>query len=268
MEKSTKDFFQITEAAHACGVSRSTLMRMEEKGLLTPAYISPESGRRYYDNHNVSRILQIEKLKSMGLSAEEISGYFTCGGEVSQPLAVLERRLRDLQRSVEELRLRAAEDSGTSVQIIYLPAVTCLTRQCKGHTIAEKYADMYDLYSQCIRRGCVLSDDPLFTISERTDYLEGYISDQPYPYTVCVPVRSESAPADAVVLPECRVLSVLYCGDYAGIDEAWLTLGRKVKAHNLTPAGFPRVLGIVAPYTGREIETRRYCSRLVLPVEA
>ena len=138
----------------------------------------------------------------------------------------------------------------------------------KGHTIAEKYADMYDLYSQCIRRGCVLSDDPLFTISERTDYLEGYISDQPYPYTVCVPVRSESAPADAVVLPECRVLSVLYCGDYAGIDEAWLTLGRKVKAHNLTPAGFPRVLGIVAPYTGREIETRRYCSRLVLPVEA
>ena len=31
--------------------------------------------------------------------------------------------------------------------------------------------------------------------------------------------------------------------------------------------GFPRVLGIVAPYTGREIETHRYCSRLVLPVE-
>lgn len=27
------------------------------------------------------------------------------------------------------------------------------------------------------------------------------------------------------------------------------------------------VLGIVAPYTGREIETRRYCSRLALPVE-
>lgn len=25
--------------------------------------------------------------------------------------------------------------------------------------------------------------------------------------------------------------------------------------------------GIVAPYTGREIETKRYCSRLVLPVE-
>ena len=35
METDTKSLFQITEAAHACGVSRSTLMRMEEKGLLT-----------------------------------------------------------------------------------------------------------------------------------------------------------------------------------------------------------------------------------------
>lgn len=47
------------------------------------------------------------------------------------------------------------------------------------------------------------------------------------PYAVCVPVRPGSAPADAVFLPECWVLSVLYCGDYSGIDEAWLTLVRK-----------------------------------------
>ena len=59
MEKDTKKLFQITEAAHACGLSRSTLMRMEKKGLLTPAYIAAESGRRYYDNHDVARILEV-----------------------------------------------------------------------------------------------------------------------------------------------------------------------------------------------------------------
>lgn len=63
------------------------------------------------------------------------------------------------------------------------------------------------------------------------------------------------------------VLSVLYCGDYSGADEACLTLGREAKAHGLKPAAAPRALGIVAPYTGREIETKRYCSRFVLPVE-
>ena len=68
-------------------------------------------------------------------------------------------------------------------------------------------------------------------------------------------------------LGACRALSVLYYGSYAGADEAFLRLGREVKERGLTPAGDPRVLGIVAPYTGREIETKRYCSRLVLPVE-
>lgn len=267
METYTKKLFQITEAAHACGLSRSTLMRMEEKGMLTPAFIAPNSGRRYYDNHNVARILQIEKFKAMGIHPEELSEYFIRGGDVSDLLAVLEVRLRDVQRSVEEMRLRAGNEAGMSVQILTLPAVTCCMHRCEGHTIAEKYAAMYDFYSECIRSGCVLSDEPLFTISERQDFLDGYIGSVPYPFSVCVPVRTESEPQKAVLLPECRALSVLYYGDYEGVDEAWLRLGREVKDRGLKPAGFPRVLGIVAPYTGREIETHRYCSRLVLPVE-
>lgn len=266
MEKDTKKLFQITEAAHACGLSRSTLMRMEEKGLLTPAYVSAESGRRYYDNHNVARILQIEKFKNMGLDTEQIADYFARGGEIAGLLNALEQRLYNIQRGVEELRLRSSDEASISVQIMRLPAVTCMMRQCIGHTVTDKYADMYDFYSQCVKQGCVLSEEPLFTISHRYDYLDGHIVTEPYPYAVCVPVQADKAPAGAVVLPECRVLSVLYYGDYSGTDNAWLALGSEVKARGLTPTGDPRVLGIVAPYTGREIETRRYCSRFALPI--
>ena len=154
-----------------------------------------------------------------------------------------------------------------------LPAVTCRIRWCEGLTTAERYRDMYDFYGACVRKGCVLSDEPLFTISERTDYLEGYIGQEPCRYGVFfLPMglllnSMGVGAADAVTLEACRVLSVLYYGDYSGVGEAWLTLGREVKARGLKPAGAPRVLGIVAPYTGREIETRRYCSRLALPVE-
>lgn len=144
MEKDTRPLFQITVAAHACGLSRSTLLRMEEKGLLAPAYIAPDSGRRYYDNHNVARVLQIEKLKAMGLGTEEIAGYFASGGEVTDLLSMLEERLRELLRGAEELRLRAGESGGMSIQIMTLPAVTCCTRRCEGHTIADKYNAMYD----------------------------------------------------------------------------------------------------------------------------
>lgn len=118
-----KELFQIAEAARACGLSRSTLLRMEEKGLLTPAYIAPDSGRRYYDNHNVARIMQIEKFKSMGISNEQIINYFIRGGEAADILATLAERLHDFQRSVEELRLRVREKAGMSVQVMTLPAV-------------------------------------------------------------------------------------------------------------------------------------------------
>ena len=90
MANCTKKLFQIAEAARACGLSRSTLLRMEEKGLVTPAYTAPDSGRRYYDNHNVARVLQIEKFKAMGLGVEAIAAYFAHGGDTTELLAALE----------------------------------------------------------------------------------------------------------------------------------------------------------------------------------
>ena len=216
MAQDTKKLFQITEAAHACGISRSTLLRMEERGLLTPAYIAPDSGRRYYDNHNVARILQVEKFRTMGLSSNEIADYYAKGGEASGQLVSLERRLHDLQRSVEELRLLTQEAPSFSVQIMTLPAVTCRMWLCEGHTVAEKYASMYEFYGACVRNGCVLSDEPLFTISERLDYLDDHLSDAPYPFWCCVPVRPDRTHTDVATLPACRALSVLYCGDYGG----------------------------------------------------
>ena len=69
-----------------------------------------------------------------------------------------------------------------------------------------------------------------------------------------------------MIFPACSALSVLYFGNYSDIDKAWLTLGREARERNLKPAGYPCVLGIVAPYTGREIDPGLYCSRLVLPI--
>ena len=202
MHKNSKNkLFQIHETAHACGLSRSTLMRMEEKGLLTPAYVDPDSGRRYYDNFSVARILQVEKFKAMGLTNEEIIAYFQSGGQAEPLLAALEGRLQDLLRSVEELRIRTAgtRDMSVSVQEIGLPEVICCMQKCMGRTPEEKYNAMFAFYAECIKQGHCLSDEPLFTTLEREDFLHGYIGTEPYPYYVCVPVRKETA--ETVRLP-------------------------------------------------------------------
>ena len=266
MDDKIKGLFPITQASAACGLSRSTLMRMEEKGLLTPAYIAPKSGRRYYDNHNISRILQVQQFQSMGFSPEETASYFTKGGDAAELLAILEDKLNLLQRNVEELRIRAITSPDVSVQIMTLPETVCCTRRYIGLTAQEKYDAMYNFFHECIENGYVLSQEPLFVINERTDYLEGRIAAEPYPFRVCVPVHPESSPESAVRFPSCKALSVLFYGDYSRIDEAWLRLGREAKERGLVPAALPRIIGIVASYTGREIDPGRYCSRIVMPV--
>ena len=100
--------------------------------------------------------MQIEKFKSMGFTTEQIADYFAQGGEISTLLATLESRLQDIQRSVEELRLRTMEAPGISVQIMRQPAVTCRMRECMGRTVADKYADMYDLQRMCPTGLCSL----------------------------------------------------------------------------------------------------------------
>ena len=266
MDDKIKGLFPITQAAAACGLSRSTLMRMEEKGLLIPAYISESNGWRYYDNHNIARILQIQRFQSMGFNAKETATYFTQGGEAAELLAILEDKLNLLQRNVEELRIRAITSTDMSVQIMTLPETVCCMRRYIGLTPQEKYDVMYDFFHECVENGYVLSQEPLFVVNERTDYLEGRIATEPYPFQVCVPVHPERAPESAVRFPSCKALSVLYYGDYSRIDEAWLRLGREAKERGLVPAALPRIIGIVASYTGREIDPGKYCSRIVMPV--
>ena len=265
MKNNGKFLFQISEAARACGVSRSTLLRMEEKGLLKPAYVSEESGRRYYDNFNIAQIMQVEKFKSMGLNSEEIIRYYESGGQIEPLRAALEYRLCELQNGVEELRLRSAEPGTYSISETIIPEMVCFMRKSMGHTIKDKYEASFNAYAECIRKGYRLSGDPLFTISDRTDYLSGHIGEKDYAMYSCVSLK-EKVP-EAVVLPRCKVFSVLYYGSYDDIDEAWLTFGREINKRHLKPTGLPRVLGLVAPYTGKEIAQKRYCSRFVVPIE-
>lgn len=265
MEKKLNNLFQITEAAKACGISRSTLMRLEEKGLITPAYISEESGRRYYDNYNIARILEIEKFRNMGLSNEDIIDFYKSGGQISKILVPLEKMLANLQRSVDELRLKSHNEGDILVEVITLPKTICMMKKGFGLTPKNKFDLMYAFYTECVKRGCVLSNEPLFDILDRNDFLNGYISTEPYPFYVCVPIREETE--DSIVLPECKALSVLYYGDYEKSDNCWLIINEELKKRNLKPCGLPRVIGIIAAYSGREIAERKYCSRFVIPIE-
>lgn len=265
--ESDYSLFSIRQAAHACNLSRSSLIRLENKGLLTPAYINANNGYRYYDNNNISRILQIQKFQKMGFSPEEIISYYESGGKADELLATLEQKLSVLQQQVAEIRLRSHDVPDMSLSIIEIPETICCIRKFQGPLIQDKYHASYDFFHECVEKGIALAPEPFFIINERTDYLEGKLSSAPFDSYICMPVLPKQAPEDAVHFPSCTAISLLCYGNYNNINEAYLYLGEQLRKRRLTPAGYVRTVALVAPYTGKEIDPQRYCSQLALPVE-
>ena len=255
--ESDYSLFSISQAAHACNLSRSSLIRLEEKGLLTPARTNAKSGYRYYDTNNISRILQIQKFQWMGFSPEEIISYYESGGKADGLLDGLEQKLSVLQQQIEEMRLRSHDVQDMSLSILNIPETLCCVRKYQGALIQDKYHASYDFFHECVEKGIALAPKPLFVINERTDYLEGKITSTPYDFYICIPVLPEQAPEDAVPIPACTALSLLVYGDYSNLNEAHLYLGEQVRKRGLTPAGYIRAIALVAPYTGKEINPDR-----------
>lgn len=124
--------FSVSQAARACSLSRSSLIRMEEKGLLAPAHIDADNGYRYYDTYNISRILQIQKFQRMGFGAEEILSYYKGNGKAEALLTILEQRLSVLEQQIAEMRMLSLDVPDMSLSIIRVPEILCCVRRYQG----------------------------------------------------------------------------------------------------------------------------------------
>lgn len=69
---SKNHLFPINYIVTACNISRSTILRLEDEGLLIPSYIDPDSGYRYYSSDNIAQIAGVLRLQNLGFSKKEI----------------------------------------------------------------------------------------------------------------------------------------------------------------------------------------------------
>ncbi len=259
--------FTMRQVAAATGLSRSTIMRIENRGFLTPAYVSPTSGNRYFDMYNVSRILSVQQLLELGFTNDEVRQYFSAGADAAELFVLVERRLRTLQRIYEEMQLRATTDKHLSVQLCQIDEGWFYVEHTEGSALQDKYNANYAAHCHCIEKGIRLGLGSQMCVNHRTDYLEGRIDAAPYPFDSYVPVYPGQDAPEIVHENACTALVLYYCGEFQELDDAYLRLGREVRERGLKPAGYVRVEGIVGPPLGRDVDMNKYRCRLILPVE-
>lgn len=259
-----KKFFTVSQIAKCCKISRATLLRLEEKGLIHPIFIEEKNGYRRYDNHNVTRILQIKHLLDIGLSYDEICEYFETNGTSMKLLSSLERRMNETKRMYEEMNVRIAHKESLTFETVTLPEYVCYAREYKDTSSKNKYDAMYSLFHEVVEKGlCPLPSGPLFNVDKNS----GLFGEKEDAFIACIPLEPDFAPSNSLVFKSCRAFSCLYHGNYDTVINVKHIFAQKVRELKLCPTGYPRVLGIVAPYTAREFKPENYVSRIVIPIK-
>ena len=264
-----KDLFTVGQVCKVCGISRSTALRLESRGLLAPAYCDEETGYRYYDNHNINKILQIKAFLEMGLQYDDILEFYSSGGDASGLVKKMKVRLSLLSRTVAEMELWNDNKRHLSCELIEVPDYVCYAREFTGMSFDDEYKDMYGLCTEAFKKGYrMLATEPMFIIQKRDDFFVGGAGAGELHYICCIPLEPGCASEETTVIPGGKALSILYYGDYKTIRErAPAVLMEKMKELDLKPAGYLRGLCLVAPYMGKEIDPDKFVTRYVLPVK-
>ncbi|MBQ8956350.1 MAG: MerR family transcriptional regulator, partial [Lachnospiraceae bacterium] len=156
--------FTITEAAKAVGISRSTVLRLEEAGFLEPRKVDPKNGFRYYDMDNIAQMGQYCILKRLGLKQDEIVSIYYGRADAKKALDNIEKELAQMKTRLEEYRIRYDKKRHHQFSFIDIPDVTCYTDVTEVSGMAEVEVFAYRTAESCVKAGykTLLGSEPLF----------------------------------------------------------------------------------------------------------
>ncbi len=263
-----RKLFTIKEISHACGVSRATLIRMEEDGFFRPNWIDPDTGYRYYDTQNVAAVGQYQRLHTIGLSRKEIADLYLEREDSDKLLEGLRQKLNRLQRFLNDYELRHDKSKNFSVFYVSLPALTCYCTEINGSSFDESGMMAYLAHEKCVEAGYRLfGGEPLMTIYDDPRACVDQLG-AGSKFTMCVPVIPESKDDPNLrFFPATEALAILGFGYYTVIARLWEILFEEVERRGLEPSGHARLIGLTAPYSGAHYDPEDFCYECVIPIK-
>lgn len=116
-ENMNTELLSIGKMAKMNRISIATLRLYDEKGLLTPRYIDPESGYRYYDIYQNSRLDMIAYMKELGMSLSEIADILQ-KEDITLIEDILAQKNEQIHEQMRNLKARhdAVERAFTSIE--------------------------------------------------------------------------------------------------------------------------------------------------------
>ena len=100
-----KQLLSIGKMAEINHTTVATLRLYDEQGLLKPRHVDPQTGYRYYDEHQSARLDMISYMKELGMSLGEIASVLE-KEDITLIEQILIRKNEQLHAQMRELRMR------------------------------------------------------------------------------------------------------------------------------------------------------------------
>jgi len=101
-ERKDKDMYTVSEFAALTNVTAETLRFYHRKGLLSPSFVDPVTGYRYYSMHEYETVGVIQALQSLGIPLKEIKNYLE-SKDIEYSYTLLLQHYRELCKEIDRL---------------------------------------------------------------------------------------------------------------------------------------------------------------------
>lgn len=262
-----RKLFTVSEVCHACGISRATLIRLEECGFLKPYYINTDTGYRYYDTLNITMIGQYQKLQGIGLTRNEITNLYYEHIDSNAFIQQERKRIEELQLFLDEYEFRHNPQDSHLISFITVPAMTCYCDDLLSSSFEETETLAYLSYETAISAGLRLfPGEPPFIFSEAWLNSQAHEHSN-YPFTICIPISdcNDNNP-HIKQFPGFKGIAILGYGDYSIVPGLCEELLNEQRSRSLEATGPIRISVIIAPYAGMHFKPNSYCFKCILPI--
>ncbi|MCR5357189.1 MAG: MerR family transcriptional regulator [Lachnospiraceae bacterium] len=259
--------FTVAEVSRACGISRTSLIRLEECGFLKPCHVDPVTGYRYYDVNNIVEVGRYKRFQAIGLNRNEISDIYHNRIDPDRFIEEQRQRLNEMQRFINEFELSHGHKKYLRA-FGELPEMTCCCEDISASSFKELGMAAYKTYEKVIAGGfCVIPRRPPVIISDAWQSLP---KDSPSGcrFTVCIPVITnpkQSADARLRHFPASDSISLSGFGAFSILPELIKQLYKETDKRKLKPAG-PLRLIVFSASDNPDLEAGNYVYEFIMPV--
>lgn len=269
-----KKLFSIGEMARLFHLSISSIRHYERCGLITPEYIDPDTGYRYYSARQFEPFNTIRYLRALDMPLDEIAD-FLHDREVDkikeklrrQKEIIAEKRheLSRIERKIDAQLQRLCDAQTSPLDIIEIvSAPPCRIIWVKNSSTAQDPISM-DLsvrhLSASQAEGTVFSGKVGFSISE--DHLREKQYGQ-YDGTFLLLDEADRFDGPVLSLPELSCVRIRFHGHHLQSPEQYRKLEQFIQAHHLQICGFSREIALIDYDMTRDAE--KFVTEICIPV--